>query len=159
MLTWDEEVTPSSQTLFDSGLPKNRLVDSAPPTFQPPTLQASPAAKHIASAFVAPVSGVSRNCCAHAARQRVFARTRPNKMPGATENLLRNASMHCTAGIEPIHQFTLDNLTTPSVRSTTECLRSGRFRIHENGRRSIPMNRSMPNAGMKCSLLIDPRRK
>ena len=36
MLTWDEEVKPSSQNQLDGGLNHNRLAGQPPLSFQPP---------------------------------------------------------------------------------------------------------------------------
>ena len=59
MLTWDEEVKPSSQNQLDGGLQNNRLAGQPPLSFQSPALQAAPAAAPSATPAPAAASAAS----------------------------------------------------------------------------------------------------
>ncbi|NMM81874.1 ribonucleotide-diphosphate reductase subunit beta [Acidovorax sp. SRB_14] len=72
MLTWDEEVTPSSPTQLDSGLPTNRLVDQPPAPFQTPALQTIPATAPAAIAPAAPASVAPQSSRVNAADKRII---------------------------------------------------------------------------------------
>ena len=59
MLTWDEEVKPSSQNQLDGGLPNNRQVGQPPLAFQTPSLQPLSTSAPAASATTTPVAAAA----------------------------------------------------------------------------------------------------
>ncbi|HCE28105.1 MAG TPA: ribonucleotide-diphosphate reductase subunit beta, partial [Comamonadaceae bacterium] len=72
MLTWDEEVTSTSQTSFDGGLQKNRSVESAPPSF-PLSGFLPPSSATLATPHpIAPDSGAARQHRVNAADKRII---------------------------------------------------------------------------------------
>ena len=59
MLTWDEEVKPSSQNQLDGGLPNNRQVGQPPLAFQTPSLQPVGATSPAAHTSTTPVTAAA----------------------------------------------------------------------------------------------------
>ena len=59
MLTWDEEVKPSSQNQLDGGLPNNRQVGQPPLAFQTPSLQPVVATSSAANTSATPVTAAA----------------------------------------------------------------------------------------------------
>jgi ribonucleoside-diphosphate reductase beta chain len=69
MLSWDEEVKPSSQNQLDGGLNKSHSVGQSPLSFQSPSLQAVPATATVAS----PASATAQTAASSATHRRVNA--------------------------------------------------------------------------------------
>ena len=59
MLTWDEEVKPSSQNQLDGGLNHNRLAGQPPLSFQPPSAQVVGAAVSAGGGVPAPTAAAA----------------------------------------------------------------------------------------------------
>ena len=68
MLTWDEEVKPSSQNQLDGGLPNNRQVGQPPLAFQTPSLQPVGATSSAANTSATPVTAAAHRRVCRASR-------------------------------------------------------------------------------------------
>ena len=80
MLTWDEEVKPSSQNQLDGGLNHNRLAGQPPLSFQPPSAQVVGAAVSAGGGVPAPTAAAAHRRVNAADKRIINGKTDVNQL-------------------------------------------------------------------------------